>query len=412
MRIPTLCALTIVICQSALRAQEWTRFRGPNGTGISAATTVPVQFSEGDFNWKVDLPGVGHSCPVLWGKKIFITGADEAAGKRFMVCLNAKDGSKLWTKTESFTHYSHHEFNTCASSTPAADKDHAYFLWGTPDSVVMEALDHDGNPVWKRELGKLGIQHGIGTSPVVIGDVVILGVYQEEQGLDGFLIGLDRRTGGILWKRSRNQNASAAYATPLVYAPKGGAEEAIFASTAHGITSLNPKTGEVNWEVPNVVGVRCVASPILANGLIIATAGQGDGVKQTVAVRPASKTGKAELAYKLPRGLAYVPTPIAWGDRVYFFGDGGIVTCIKPESGETVWQERLDGRFFGSPVCVNGRLYAMSVKGDLFVLQTGDQFKQLAMIPLGEASHATPTVADGVMYLRTQSHLISVGGKR
>jgi outer membrane protein assembly factor BamB len=397
---------------SVAQAQDWTRFRGPNGTGVSSATTIPVQFSEGDYNWKIALPGAGHSSPVLWGKRLFITSAEEDKGKRYAICVNVTDGKVLWQKSDNFTAYRHHELNNCASSTPTVDSERVYFLWATPESVRIEALDHAGKEVWKRELGKLAIQHGIGTSSVVVGDVLLFGVYQEQEGPEGFLIGLNRKTGEILWKKPRNASQSASYATPLVL-ESAETPEVVFSSTAHGITSVNPKTGDINWEVPDLFKLRCVASPVLANGLIFQTAGQGAGDRQAVAVRPGSKSrhiGPA-VAYKLPRGPSYVPTPIAIGNRIYAWGDGGIVTCLKADTGEQVWQERVGGNFFGSPVCVGGKLYCMSAKGELVVIEASDQFKVVARVELGEQSHSTPAVANGVLYLRTVSHLISVGGK-
>ncbi len=400
--------------QTAALSQEWTRFRGPNGTGISSATTVPVSFTQSDFNWKTALPGVGHSSPVIWGKKVFLTSAEEDKGKRHAFCIDATDGTILWSKTEDFTAYRHHEFNTCASSSPTVDEKQVYFLWATPDAIVIQTFDHSGKEIWKRDLGKLAIQHGIGTSPIIVGDVVVLGVYQEQDGPEGFLIGLDKKTGQTLWKKPRSKNNSSSYATPFVYQPAGGTAEVIFASTAHGITSLDPKTGDINWETDSLGKLRCVACPVLANGLIFQVSGQGDGSREAVAVKPGKKGGAAPtVAYRIARGPAYVPTPLFTGDLLFAWGDAGIVTCLKPESGDEVWKERVgDSKFFGSPVCVNGKLYAMSARGELVVIDAANKFNLVSKIDLGEPSHSTPAVANGAMYLRTQSHLISVGGKK
>jgi len=160
--------------------------------------------------------------------------------------------------------------------------------------------------------------------------------------------------------------AGAAYATPLLYTPKEGPAEVIFTCTSHGMTSLDPKTGEVNWEVPGIFTLRCVASPVIVGDLIFATAGVGNGDRQAVAVRPGSKAKKIEpqVAYKLQPGPSNVPTPIVVGGRIFAWGDGGIVTCLNGETGEQVWKERVGGNFFGSPVCINGKLYAMSAKGE------------------------------------------------
>jgi outer membrane protein assembly factor BamB len=364
-----------------------------------------------DHLWRVELPGVGHSSPVLWGEKLFITSAEDDEGKRHLHCLDGKTGKTLWSRDYAFRSYDKHQFNTAASSTPTVDADRVYAAWPTPEAYLVIAVDHSGNELWRRDLGKLATAWGGAASPVVVGGVVMLGVYQEEEGPEGFLIGLDKRTGAIRWKVPRQSNGSSAYSSPLVYQPPGGKAEAIFTSTAHGMTSVDPETGAVNWEAPGLFTLRCVASPVLAGDLIFATAGSGGGSREAVAVRPgaAPSQTKPKLQYRLARGPSYVPTPIAWGDRIYAWGDNGIVTCLKAGTGEPVWNERVGGDFFGSPVCVAGRLYAVNTKGELVVVAAADQFKLLGRSDLGEVSHATPAVANGRMYLRTLSHVICIG---
>lgn len=409
-------------------AQEWTRFRGPNGTGISNATTIPVAISEADYNWRVPLPGKGISSPVIWGQKIFLTSAEEptgATGKRHLICLNAAEGRTLWTRSYDFPKYRIYAgLNSYASSTPAVDGDHVYVVWTTPDSQTIYALDHSGKDVWKYDLGTgFNCGHGGASSPIVVGDTVILANDQEDKGaaadrkVESFLLGLDRNTGAVRWKRARATSAGEnSYATPMVYQPKEGPAEVIFSSTPHGVTSLNPQTGELNWETGNIFKERTVASPIAVNGLIIQTGGvgqAGQGSKLLVAVRPGAKKGgvNPKVEYSMARDIFQSPTPIAVGDRIFAWGEPNVL-CIKAGTGEVIWKERVEGRYYGSPVCVNGKLYAMTALGDLVVIEASDSFKILGKSPLGEASHSTPAVANGVMYLRTMSHLISVGGKK
>lgn len=420
---PLICVITLIVA-APLPAQEWTRFRGPNGTGISHATTVPVHFSEADFNWRVPLPGEGHSSPVIWGNRIFLTSAEEAAGRWHLLCLSTADGRELWRRTYSFKPYPKHRLNGFASSTPAVDADAVYAMMVTPTSLLVLAFDHNGKELWRRDLGTYTAGNGAGVSPIVVGDVVI--VPNDQEGDDNppaggvppesALIGLDRKTGAIKWRHKRTRHGPASYATPMVYEPPNGTPEVIFLSTAHGITSLNPQTGELNWELNDLSKLRCVASPIMAKGLIIAITGVGaSGDRKGFAVRPGSKAQNLppQIAYEIPRqSFSQVPTPLAVGDLIFFWGDGGIVNCLRAATGELVWRERIGGTFYGSPVYVNGKLYAMNAQGELAVIAASEQFKLLAKIPLGEGSHATPAVADGVMYLRTLSHLISVGGKR
>lgn len=403
-----------LILAVAAKGQEWTRFRGPNGSGSGPTATVPLPFSAGDYNWRIELPGIGHSSPVLWGNKIFVTSAEESLGKRHVLCLDAQDGHRLWSKTYEFKTYAHHRLNSSASSTPCVDAERVYVMWPAQDSFRVMALDHRGNEVWQREFGTLETQHGGAASPILVGDTVILAKEPEEG--EGFLAALDCKTGATRWQY-KHASETAAYSTPILY-DRGGAQELIFTTTARGFTSLDPKTGRVNWELGSVFRARCVGGPVIARDLIFAAAGNGGGDRQAVAVRPGPKaegtgaSAAARVAYEIKRGASYVPTPIVVDNRLYLWGDGGVVTCVRAESGEQVWMERTGGNFYGSPISVNGKLWAMSAKGELVVLETGDQFKQVCRIDLGEASHATPAVAGGVMYLRTQSHLISIGGKK
>jgi outer membrane protein assembly factor BamB len=406
--------VTVILAFSGLRAsaQEWTRFRGPNGTGVSAATTIPVQFTESDYNWRVELPGTGHSSPVLWGKKIFLTSAEEEKGKRYLLCLNAVDGKVLWSKPYEFARYRKHQFNTSASSTPAVDADRVYVLWATHDAFSVHALDHQGNEVWRKDLGAFPTQHGVASSPIVVDDLLIFA--KEPEDSSGSLIALDKKTGAPRWKRDRSSKASP-YMTPILYRPKTGPAELIFTSTAHGVTSLDPRTGDLNWEIRDIFKARCVAGPVVAGDLIFQAAGTGGGDREAVAVRPGSKQAGThpEVVFKVMRGISYVPCPLVHAGKIIMWGDAGIVTCLKADTGDPLWSERVGGNFFGSPVLVNGKIYAMNSKGELVVAEPTDTgLKVLARNDLGEASHATPAVADDVMYLRTLSHLISVGGKK
>ena len=191
----------------------------------------------------------------------------------------------------------------------------------------------------------------------------------------------------------------------------GEQPQAIFASTAHGITSLDPRTGELHWEFDAGFETRCVAVPVRIGDLLFVSAGTGGGGKESVVLRlPGEEGGEPELAYKLRRALPYVPTAIAVDDLLILWSDGGIVSCVQAEDGKELWRERLDGRFFGSPVLISGRLYAMSMGGELVVLAAGPEFEVLARIDLGEPSQATPAVASGTLFLRTERHVLAVGG--
>jgi outer membrane protein assembly factor BamB len=187
----------------------------------------------------------------------------------------------------------------------------------------------------------------------------------------------------------------------------------LFNSWAHGITSIDPKTGKTNWEAAGVFKLRTVSSPVVAGGLVFGSCGSGGGGNYVVAVRPGNAQGRAaELAYKVTASAPYVPTSVAKGDLLFLWSDKGIATCIKAATGDKVWQKRVGGDFFGSPVRVGDRLYAISLDGEVVVLAASENYDLLGRNPLGETSRATPAVAGGAMYLRTLSHLFSIGGKK
>ena len=411
MRISTSVNITIgfLLCATLANGQDWTRFRGPDGSGISQATSVPASFELKDVNWKVALPGRGHSSPVIFKDKIFLTSESAEAGKRWVLCLHAKDGRVLWQVEKKLEPHLQHRFNSFASSSAAVDKDGVYVLWTSGKQLVAVAFRHDGKPAWRRELGTFQAQHGSAVSPIVVGDVVI--VANDNEGEPSFLLGLDRKTGKEVWKRER-ESTRASYATAIVRRGGPYGTEVIFVSTSHGITSLDPATGKLNWETGAVFRHRCVGPSTIADGILLQTAGSGGGGKDAIAIElPKKKTGeKPKELYRLRRALPYVPGPLGVGSHFFLFGDGGVVSCLKAVNGEVIWRERVDAEFYASPILIGDKIYALSRHGELFVVAATDKFKVLGQVELGETSSATPAVAGGVLYLRTDKQLFSVGG--
>jgi outer membrane protein assembly factor BamB len=415
-------ALTALVCclsfvggvwatLSPAAAQEWTRFRGPNGAGQSDATTIPEKWTDADYNWTAKLPGVGHSSPVLWDKKIFLTSANPKDGTRIVLCVNAADGSIAWKREfASTTTTQLHLQNSYASSTPALDDQHVYVAWASPEEYTLLALDHDGRDVWKLNLGPFVSQHGFGTSPIVYKDLVII---TNDQDGESFMIAVKGQDGQTKWKIPRKlfpgkQNAS--YAAPCIYQPPQGPPQLIVNSWAYGIGSYDPITGQTLWNNP-VFPLRPVGSPIITEaGLILGNCGEGAGNNTVIAIRPGPDP---QVVYKIDKNSApYVPTLLAYGDLVFLWADKGIVTCIDAATGQQHWRERVGGNYAGSPIRVGDRIYCISSEGDVVVLAAADKYQLISKQSLGEPSHATPAVSDGVMYLRTESQLFSLGGKK
>jgi len=402
----TVCWISLT---TAALGENWARFRGPNGTGQSDAQGIPSEWSADDLNWKVDLPGVGHSSPVIWEGRLFVTSGDTKSGEQLVQCYDAKSGKQLWIESLPSAPHHLHPRNSYASSTPAVDADHLYVAWSAPDQGWLAALNHQGKLVWKLPLGTFKSQHGFGTSPVVVGDVVYLGHDERAGGGGSYLMAVDRMTGKVIWKSER-KSREVAYSTPCVRPLDNGEFELIFNSGAEGIGGIDPETGETNWII-DVFDKRSVSSPIVVDGLVYGSCGSGGGGNYVVAVKPGEKGQEPKIAYKIDKSAPYVPCLVAHGDLIFLWYDKGIVSCIDVATGKTHWMQRVGGNYSGSPIRVGDRIFCLSDEGQCVVIAADKEFRVLARNELGEQARSTPAVADGRMYIRTYSTLMSIGGK-
>ena len=264
--------------------------------------------------------------------------------------------------------------------------------------------------------------HGSSNSPILADGLVVLANDQMDPkrfawhlpkgtNMDpgkSFLIALDRRKGKTRWKVDRRSEL-AGYATPCIRR-SGGRTEVVFTSTAHGITAVDLKSGRISWEIDKIWDNRTVSSPQLFGDLVFGSFGKGLSGQRLVAVRP-EKPGsrKGKLVYDIRRSVPLVPSFVVKDGLLYLWTDSGIVTCVDAATGNKHWRERVGGEFYSSPIWIEGRLYCISKRGQIVVLAASRKFKVLARMELGEKTFATPAVANGVMYLRTQSRLYSLG---
>lgn len=410
---------------SISQGQEWTRFRGPNGQGISYAKTIPIKWTEKDYNWKVNLPGGGHSSPVLWGDKVFVTSAEEKTGHAFLLALRVSDGKILWQKEYALTPYRPNPRNSYATATPVVDADHVYTLWPTPEKTILVALDHNSGEIWQRTFGGVHCQHGAGGSPIVFEDIVVFTHEHEDSSKSktpsnrgdarSAWIAVDCKTGQTHWKLDRQTSPKTSYSTPCVYSKPVDAPQLIFTSLANGVTGVDPNTGTVVWELNSAFVSRVVSSPVIAGELLIGTCGDFSSGKRLIAIQPCAtdKSTQSTAVYKIDdSSMPYVPTSLAQAGLLFTFHDRGYVSCLRSATGEQLWREKPANQFYSSPVWINGKLYCITTNGDVVVIKAAPAYELLAVNPLGEKSHATPAVAGGRMYLRTYSHLISIGPKK
>jgi outer membrane protein assembly factor BamB len=392
-----------------VKAGNWPRFRGPNGTGVAADKGVPVSWTQKHgVLWTKALPGAGNSSPVVWGDRLFLQTATNH--ERQLLCLAVKDGTILWKQSVPGAPADKHPKNSFASSTPATDGERVYVLFWDGEKVFLAAYTLEGKQVWQRDLGSFTSQHGPGTSPVVYNGKVFLA---NDQDGTAAVIAIDAKTGTQAWCAERRAYR-ACYSTPLIRKSAHGKAELIVASTA-GITSYDPNNGAKNWWWTwhfDGMALRTVASPVAGQGLIFANSGDGSGARHAIAVRPGGKgdVTKTNLAWERKRDFPYVPTMLLSRGYLFVVNDRGVASCRVARTGKTVWSERLGDSVTASPLLVNGKVYAVSEPGDVYVFPAAKEFKLLAKNSVGEQVYATPAVAAGKLFIRGEKHLFCIAG--
>ncbi len=382
--------------------ENWPRFRGPNGLGIAEGVAFPVQWTEQDYLWQRDLPGVGHSSPVIWQDQLYVTCGDPEAAELIVLALDTETGDERWSERFGLTLSSFHTLNSYASSSPAVDARGIYLLAASPESIQLVALTHDGEEVWRRDLGPFESQHGFGISPMIVDDLVVIA--SDHQGAS-FVTALDAATGDPRWRIER-KSGKAAYATPCVWQAPNGNRQLILCSMAEGMVGVEPSTGRLLCQLPDVFEMRCTNSPLVAEGFVMCSSGVGGRGVSMVAVRPGDSANvPAEVIFRWTKAIPQTVTPVAHDGLLFVWSDRGVVSCRDLATGEQLWQERIGGTYYGSPICVGGRLYGISDDGEVVVLAAEREFAELGRVDLGAPSHATPAIGRGKMFLRSMSSL-------
>ncbi len=413
---------------SSAGENDWPRYRGPNGSGVSRSGEILAKWERNNFQWQSEIPGKGYASPVVWGKQIFLLSAipDGAAkplpkkrkGKRaragvsfhwLALCIDKTNGKTLWTRNFESATFKGHRFNSPASSTAAADARRVIFTWGTPEALTMVALTHEGEELWSRVLGPVVGGHGYAASPILYKGLVILNNDQEKQ--NGNLLALDAATGKTIWTAKR-RSERISYSVPCVYPTRDG-DRLIFTNWQHGFTALNPDTGDVVAEksVFNTdVNERAISSPVMAGtDMVIGTCGFTANPKHCVAMR--LKGNSWEEIWRIERNVPHIPSLIVVDDLAFLIDDSGIGTCVETVSGKEIWKERIpnvEGKIFGSPVSDGKKIFFADENGTVHVIKASRTFEYLATNSLGETCKTTPAISEGVLYIRTETTLHAV----
>ena len=403
-----LLLLCLLVPPAVVNGENWTRFHGPNGAGVSEAEGIPTKFDKQNFNWKVKLPGTGHSSPVIWGQKIFLLCSNRSDASRQFVCLRVKDGKILWKREFQGDVHRLHKYSSFASCTPTVDAERVYVAWSSPDKTTLMAFRHDGDLAWEKDLGTWSSRHGFGTSPMLYRDLLILSNSQRKSA--SYVMAFDKKTGKERWRRKRRSN-SVSYSTPCIFTPKAGRPQLVCCNTGDGMFGLDPQTGKEIWAL-KAFKRRTVSSPVIVGDLIFGSTGSGGGGNYVVAVKPPTTLGRlAELKYEVKSQAPYVPTSVAKGGMLFLWSDGGIATCLEAATGKVHWRKRIGGNFYGSPIRIGNAVYNVSTRGEVVAFAATKKYQLLGKSQLEEVSHSTLAVANGRLFIRTLSHLISIGGQ-
>jgi outer membrane protein assembly factor BamB len=412
--------MTLVFAGSVF-AENWPQFRGGTAQGISTEKNLPVAWSATEnVLWKSEIPGGGWSSPAVWEDRIFLTATTGDKGTScHVLCLDGKSGQILWDK-EVFTQEikRKEDRNSYATPTPATDGKRVYAVF-CDGSIV--ALDFSGNVAWTNRDFKFYSQHGLGSSPILWEDLLIMARDASSEGPDkfvgwqkpwdqSFVLALDKNTGQVRWKGSRGLSRIA-HSVPCVWTDPGDGSTTLISCAGDVVQGFDLKTGERLWSSLNK-GEAMVPSPAVGDGLVFATSGYG-GRESTKAFRLGGKGDLQEtnLAWEQKQGSPKVPSLLYAAPYLYSVDDNGLATCFKGATGEIVWQERLGGNFSASPVLADGKVYFLSDKGETTVVEVGPQFKGVAKNALNEKCQASMAVSQGRMFIRTEKNLYCIGSK-
>jgi len=438
----TCFAVLLIVCTSFAADDDWARWRGPNNDGM-ARGDAPIEWSDTkNIAWRVPIPGRGHSSPIVWGDKIFLTtavptdsgaaaqqpagspgdgaapaqrqgrgpGGGAGAGRehKFVVlCLNRQTGKVLWERVAKVAtpHEGYHSrYGSFASNTPATDGKHLYAFFG---SRGLYKYDLNGNLVWEKQFPPMRMrnQFGEGVAPTLDGDTLYLKFDQEE---GSYTLALDKNTGKEIWRVMRDEISS--WSQPLVVTHNG--RKQVIVSASNKVRSYDAATGKLIWECAGL-GSNVIPAPVTAGGIVYVMSGHREPNLLAIRLgREGDLTGTDAIAWTNNRGNAYTASPVLHDNKLYFVTDSGMLSCLDARTGEAYYrQQRLPKpyNFKASPVGASGKLYLATEEGDVVVVKMGEKYEVLAINTLTDQTFiATPAIVGGSIYLRSQEALYCI----
>ena len=426
---------------------DWPQWRGPLGIGVSRESGLPLTWSDTEnVAWRVRLPGLGVSTPVVAGERVFVTSQQGSGGRRtgnhptfvqgdaaagsgerslaagastesrpdrgvaFVVSAHRwSDGEPIWRHEIAAEGPlpAVHDKHNLATPSPVTDGETVVALFGTGQAVALEAKS--GTVRWTRHLGKeyspFDISWGHASSPVLHGDLAIFLCYHDSAS---YVLALDKRTGAVSWKRDGKPGALS-YSTPLVVSTDG--RTALVVNSTKGIEAYDASTGAPLWEIMEEHRFA-VPMPVQHDGILYATRGYRSSPALAIRLGGTGDVSASHVVWRMPTGGPYTSSFVYYDGLLYMANELGIVTAVDPAGGAPVWRERVGGIFSASPVAGDGKVYLVSETGETTVLQAGRTAKVLARNRLSARLTASPVVSGGRLILRGDDELIAIGARK
>jgi outer membrane protein assembly factor BamB len=425
---------------NALTPVNWPQFRGPDASGVADGQNLPltwdVQTGE-NVKWKTPIPGLGHSCPIVWEDRVFLTTAvsgdpdpkirtgnygdvesvdDTTVHTWHVLCLDRKTGEILWNRKvrEGVPKIKRHLKGSQANCTPVTDGRHVVACFG-PEGLYC--FDFAGNQLWSRDLSTIDssfamdqeYEWGFGSSPIIHDGLVIA---QFDLSKDSFIAAYSLEDGSKVWDTPRDEIPS--WSSPAAW--RNSQRSEIVTNAAQYARSYDPATGQELWRLAKKSEVT-IPAPV-PNGDVVFVVSGNRPIQPIFAIKPGA-TGDISLpegaatnefvSWSRLRGGPYMPTPIAYGPHFYVCSNAGIVTCYDSASGEQVYRERIGGESYtASPVASDGRIYFVSEQGEVRVVKAGSKFELLAINKMDDVCMACPAISGGYLFVRTQHHLFAL----
>jgi outer membrane protein assembly factor BamB len=399
-----LIALVGLANVSDAAAVDWPAWRGPHGDGRSDEEKLPTRWSATDnVHWKVSIPGKGHSSPIVWGERIFLTTAIEADQRRMLLCLNRLNGQVVWEREVLRAPLEQrHGRNSYASATPATDGKHVYVSFLQKPSIQLVCYDLAGNEVWRKSPGTFESVHGFCSSPVLCDDLVILNCDQDAKA---WIVAYDKASGQERWRTDR-PNRVRSYCTPLAIDVDGSKQ--LVLSGSKSVVAYAPQTGAPIWNIDGPTE-QLVASLAYEKGVVFVTGGYPDLHMIGIDPRGRGNVTDTHVRWRTHKGVSYVPSPVAHDGHFFVVSDNGIASCLDARTGQLKWKRRLGEGHSASALAGGGHVYFLSEQGETFVVRASSEFTLVAENPLDEACFASPAAARGQLFIRTAGHLYCIG---